>query len=161
MLCAGRPAVDPGQVESVGMGEATRAMSGEIRLPRQRKIARLAFVGVALVALFVTLVRPVCDAHGWQIGVPQSGSVVAAVQATGDVAQHGHTWTCCNSMHDAWLAVPATTVADAFKSPPAAALTASSTPGWRVASASLAVPIPPDGLPRLRPFYARSARILS
>jgi hypothetical protein len=134
-------------------------MSREAHLPMSRKLARGGFVVLALVALFVALARPLCGAHRLQGDAPGSGPVIAAAGVIGEAAPHGRSGTCCSSMHDGSLVV-SVPVAEAFKSPAAAVLTAASPPAWRVASASLVAPIPPHRPPGLKPYYARSARIL-
>ena len=128
-------------------------MSGEAYSAMNGRLARGGFVVLALVALFVALARPLCD-------VPHSGPVIAAVEAGAEATPHGHSGTCCSSMHDGSLVVTATAAAEAFKSPPGPVLAPASLPAWRAASVSLAARIPPDRPPALKPYYARSARIL-
>lgn len=135
-------------------------MSGEAYSAMNRTLARGGFVVLALIALFVALARPLCDAHRLQGDVSHPGPVIAAVEAMAEAALHGHSGTCCSSMHDGSLTVPATAAAEAFKSPPGPVLAPASLPAWRVASVSLATRIPPDRPPGLKPYYARSARIL-
>jgi hypothetical protein len=125
----------------------------------KRNISRRGFVVLALVALFVVLARPLCDAYHWH-GAPQSGPAIAAVHAIGEAPQHGHSELCCASMQDGTLVGSATVVTAAFKSPAAAVPAAVFLPGWRAAPFSLTAPLPPDRAPLLRPYYARSARIL-
>ena len=134
-------------------------MSSNPRFTMKRDIARRGFVVLALVALFVVLARPLCDAYHWQ-GLPQSGPALAAVHAIGEAPPHGHSELCCASMQDGTLVVPANAVTAAFKSPAAAVPAAVFLPGWRAASFSLTAPLPPDRAPPLRRYYARSARIL-
>jgi len=124
----------------------------------KRNISRRGFVVLALVALFVVLARPLCDAYHWH-GAPQSGPAIAAVHAIGEAPQHGHSELCCASMQDGTLVVPATAVTAAFESPAAAVPAAVFLPGRR-ASFSLTAPLPLDRAPPLRRYYARSARIL-
>jgi len=134
-------------------------MSSNPRFTMERNISRRGFVVLALVALFVVLARPLCDAYHWH-GVPQSGAAVAVVHAIGEAPQQGHSELCCASVQDGTLVGPATAVTAAFKSPPAALPAAVFLPGWRAASFSLTATLPPDRAPLLKPYYARSARIL-
>lgn len=100
------------------------------------------FVVFALFALFVVLARPVCDVHA------------------DEAAQHEHSGSCCVYMHDGMLAVPAAALTTTVEPPAAAVPMAASLPAWRVASFALAAPRPPDRVPVVKPYYARSARIL-
>lgn len=135
-------------------------MSANPRLTMKRNVSRRGLVVLALFALFVVLLQPLCDTYHSH-GGPQSGPAIAAVHSVGDDApQHGHSGSCCAYMHDGMLAVPAAALTTTLESPAAAVPAAASLPAWRAASFSLAAPLPPDRVPVVKPYYARSTRIL-
>ena len=129
-------------------------MSGDSPFPLKRTAASRALFLFALVAVFVVLAGPVCDVHRLQGSLPQAAVTLAA----GHVAVGAEAGSCCAELGAVPL-IAATTWTEALDEsstavPPAWA------PPWRSQALALSTPLPPDRPPIVKPYYARSARML-
>lgn len=152
-------AFDPSQRRGLEIVEADRMNAG-IQTPATGMRASRGLVVFALLALSLVLARPICDAH-WLLGSRSHSGPFAAADHAQDGASHNEdAGPCCASIEDGTLAVPATTVIPAVKSPAPALVATASLTGWREAAPSLAAAIVPGRPPDPQSYYARSARIL-
>ena len=123
-----------------------------------RKQARRGFFVLVLLALSIVLARPICEVYQHRDNPAKSG-LVAAGHSAGETWHQEDPEPCCASIEARSLAAPASAVAPAIKSPVTVPL-ASAWLMWRTAAFSPPAPLPPNGLPFLQSYYARSARIL-
>lgn len=111
------------------------------------------FAVLALIALTLVLARPICDTFGG--GLAALGHLAGSEQSNHDDDFE----TCCASIGDE---TPLASVsAIPFAQPAGAVLIAAlpATPRFSAMRRRIAL-VPPDRPPRLRPYYARTARIL-
>lgn len=117
------------------------------------KTARRGFAVLALVALALVLARPICDALGG--GLAALGHLVGTEQQS----NHDDSDPCCASIGDGTPLAPASAVPTAQ---PLGAVLIAAFPAilWFSAIRRRIALVPPDRPPLLRPYYARTARIL-
>lgn len=124
------------------------------------KPAKRCFVLLALFALSLVLVRPVCDAYRTTGAAAGPVQVVTAQHSADESTYHDDSDPCCDSIETAALVAPSGVATVATK--PSTVLFAAAP--WN-ADIFFSLPqrrftLPPDRPPILAMYYARTARIL-
>lgn len=119
-----------------------------------RKTARRGFAVLALLALALVLARPICDAYEVGAGSPGVGQL-----AGGEQSNHNDLDPCCASIDDG-TPLASVNAASPAKAPIAVLVLAFHEGTWSSATQVPVAAIPPDCPPLLRPYHARTARIL-
>jgi len=135
------------------------------------------FIALAFLALFVVLIRPICDVYKLSSGIFRSGPITVTGHDAGESAHHSavtehgggesthhsdETGPCCASVDDGSLLVSAVSVPttandnDPFALPIVAVLLLA----WPAVGVRQAAAGPPQVPLPFLPYHARSARIL-
>jgi hypothetical protein len=130
-------------------------MSATRHLPIPRKLAKLAFAALALVALSFMLARPICDAFD---AAKERTAPPPVAGMANEADQHDDSGSCCHALDGGTLAVAAGVLTSTGKSP--ALIPASADALSTSYPSSPSAKAPPRLPPILARYYARTARIL-